>query len=123
MLEFDMIDHSLTEKTGPPGSIPRAEGVLLYAPAGDGGLLVYFGGIEEQNGSVSPLPMNVSIPKKRFDNKRSRSSEYFHLRHRKQPLVQRNCHWRGARRPKEILRRHNLGRGPIVLQYVCFMYA
>lgn len=46
MLVFDMLDQTLKTTPG-PGNVPRAEGVLLYAPVGDGGLLIYFGGIEQ----------------------------------------------------------------------------
>ena len=58
-----MLDHTLRVITGPQGGVPRAEGVLLYAPAGDGGLLIYFGGVEQPfgNDTVAPLPMSVSV--------------------------------------------------------------
>lgn len=48
MLEFDMLKSSFRNQSG-PDSIRRAEGVMLYVPAGDSGMLVYFGGLEFPN--------------------------------------------------------------------------
>lgn len=45
MIEYDMLKGSFRNQSG-PDSIRRAEGVMLYVPAGDSGMLVYFGGIE-----------------------------------------------------------------------------
>lgn len=45
MLIYDMLDHKFTNQSGPDDT-PRAEGVMLYVPAGDAGLMVYFGGIQ-----------------------------------------------------------------------------
>ncbi|KAF8860177.1 hypothetical protein BDZ45DRAFT_545669, partial [Acephala macrosclerotiorum] len=43
-----------------PDKFPRAEGALLWIPAGDTGLLVYIGGILDPygNGTQAPQPMN-----------------------------------------------------------------
>ncbi|KAJ6211791.1 hypothetical protein PSV09DRAFT_1159488 [Bipolaris maydis] len=45
MLVYDMLANSFKNQSG-PDIIPRAEGVMIYLPAGDSGLLVYFGGIQ-----------------------------------------------------------------------------
>ncbi|KAK1992185.1 hypothetical protein LX36DRAFT_715518 [Colletotrichum falcatum] len=43
-----------------PDSIRRAEGSLQYIPAGDGGMLIYLGGIQDlwANGTATGQPMN-----------------------------------------------------------------
>lgn len=52
MLTYDMIKKAWTNSSG-PDSTPRAEGVMLYIPASDAGMLVYFGGVQapSNNGS------------------------------------------------------------------------
>jgi hypothetical protein len=52
LITYDMTDGTLNNNTG-PDSTGRAEGSMVYLPASDGGLLVYFGGIEDpyRNGS------------------------------------------------------------------------
>ncbi|KAJ5033675.1 hypothetical protein J3E74DRAFT_411020 [Bipolaris maydis] len=59
MLVYDMLANSFKNQSG-PDIIPRAEGVMIYLPAGDSGLLVYFGGIQfpYSNGTAEALPMN-----------------------------------------------------------------
>jgi hypothetical protein len=42
-VKYDMDSNLFTNSTG-PDNIPRAEGVMLYIPASDRGLLIYFGG-------------------------------------------------------------------------------
>ncbi|KAH7170433.1 hypothetical protein EDB81DRAFT_164491 [Dactylonectria macrodidyma] len=44
MLMYDMDTNTWSNTTG-PDNIGRAEGVMIYLPAGDGGLILYFGGI------------------------------------------------------------------------------
>lgn len=44
MLKYDMDSNSWSNTTG-PDEVGRAEGVMIYLPAGDGGLIIYFGGI------------------------------------------------------------------------------
>ncbi|KAF2635076.1 hypothetical protein P280DRAFT_511495 [Massarina eburnea CBS 473.64] len=44
MLVYDMLGNSFRNQSG-PDDIPRAEGVMLYLPAGDGGILIYLGGL------------------------------------------------------------------------------
>jgi hypothetical protein len=52
LITWDVNDGSLKNNSGPDG-VGRAEGSMHYLPASDGGLLVYFGGVEDpyQNGS------------------------------------------------------------------------
>ena len=58
-IEYDMIANTWTNSTG-PDSIGRAEGVMLYIPASDEGMLIYFGGLMDNgNGSLLAQPMNV----------------------------------------------------------------
>lgn len=57
MVIYNMLDHRFTTQSG-PDQVGRAEGVMLYIPAGDAGLLIYFGGIHMVNGIQQPLPMS-----------------------------------------------------------------
>lgn len=59
MVKYTMNDNSWVNSTG-PDSTRRAEGVLLHIPAGDGGMLVYFGGVKDLfgNGTITPQPMD-----------------------------------------------------------------
>lgn len=50
LLSYDMIQNRWTNITGPDNT-GRAEGVMVYIPASDGGMLVYFGGVETSSGS------------------------------------------------------------------------
>jgi hypothetical protein len=52
LIRYDFSSGTLNNNTG-PDNVGRAEGELIYLPASDGGLLVYFGGIEDKdrNGS------------------------------------------------------------------------
>ncbi|KAF2704804.1 hypothetical protein K504DRAFT_389220 [Pleomassaria siparia CBS 279.74] len=52
LIRFDYSSGTLSNNTG-PDNLGRAEGKMVYLPASDGGLLVYFGGVEDpyQNGS------------------------------------------------------------------------
>lgn len=60
LLEYDLIKNTWTNMTG-PDSTGRAEGVMVYIPASDGGMLVYFGGLQDPlgNGTYVPQPMDV----------------------------------------------------------------
>lgn len=51
-ITYDFTDGTLNNDTG-PDDVGRAEGQLVYLPASDGGLLAYFGGVEDHdhNGS------------------------------------------------------------------------
>ncbi|KAJ2897480.1 Kelch repeat-containing protein-like protein 5 [Zalerion maritima] len=59
IIRYTYDDNSWSNSTGPPDEIPRAEGVMVYIPAGDGGMLVYFGGIQDpyRNGTFMAQPM------------------------------------------------------------------
>jgi hypothetical protein len=61
LLSYDMIKNTWSNMTG-PDSVGRAEGVMTYIPASDGGMLVYFGGIQTPygNGNWTGVPMSVS---------------------------------------------------------------
>lgn len=48
MIIYEMDSNSWTTNAG-PDSIGRAEGVMVYLPASDSGLLIYFGGISQSN--------------------------------------------------------------------------
>lgn len=52
LIRYDFTAGTLNNNTG-PDSTGRAEGSMVYLPASDGGLLVYFGGVEDpdKNGS------------------------------------------------------------------------
>jgi hypothetical protein len=52
MIIYEMDSNSWTTNAG-PDSIGRAEGVMVYLPASDSGLLIYFGGISQSNGTNS----------------------------------------------------------------------
>lgn len=54
LIRYDMSRGDLNNYTG-PDEIGRAEGVMVYLPASDGGLLIYFGGVEAPyaNGSFT----------------------------------------------------------------------
>lgn len=50
MLSYNMSNYEFTNITG-PDSNGRAEGVMLYIPASDNGILIYFGGVQTQPGN------------------------------------------------------------------------
>ncbi|KAI9698644.1 MAG: hypothetical protein M1836_003753 [Candelina mexicana] len=54
LIRYDMTSDSYTNNTG-PSSTGRAEGVLLYLPASDGGLLIYFGGVMTPYGNSTTV--------------------------------------------------------------------
>ena len=56
MVIYNMVENTWRNETGPDTKSPRVEGVLLYIPAGDKGLLVSFGGVyAHSNGTVTPV--------------------------------------------------------------------
>ena len=58
MLKYDMLQNSWTNNSI-DGWPAKAEGVLLYIPASDQGMLVYFGGLEQSpNGTFTMAPMD-----------------------------------------------------------------
>jgi hypothetical protein len=60
LIKYDMDGNVWTNNSGPDMML-RAEGVMLYLPASDGGLLIYFGGILQANssGPVLGSPMST----------------------------------------------------------------
>ncbi|KAF1940761.1 hypothetical protein EJ02DRAFT_423610 [Clathrospora elynae] len=59
LIRFDMSTGELRNITG-PDNIGRAEGQMVFLPASDGGMLIYFGGIEDsyRNGSFNGANMS-----------------------------------------------------------------
>jgi hypothetical protein len=63
LVSYDYIKDVWTNNTG-PDSIPRAEGVLNWIPASDGGMLVQFGGLQFPNagaGNYTPTGVRHSV--------------------------------------------------------------
>ena len=62
LLEYDMLQNTWTNSSG-PDSVGRAEGAMVYIPASDGGMLVYFGGLQTpfSNGTAIAQPMDVRV--------------------------------------------------------------
>lgn len=59
LVRYSMDLNTWSNNTG-PDDLGRAEGVLVHIPAGDGGLLVYFGGIVDLgNGTMVGQPMDT----------------------------------------------------------------
>ncbi|PKS11951.1 hypothetical protein jhhlp_001247 [Lomentospora prolificans] len=54
LVKYEMDKNLWTNSSGPPDRIGRAEGSMVYIPAGDAGMLVYLGGVQDKfgNGSV-----------------------------------------------------------------------
>ena len=59
LVVYDMDQDTWKNKTGPDNT-GRAEGVMVYIPAGDNGFLVYLGGLQDQfgNGTIEGQPMD-----------------------------------------------------------------
>ena len=59
LIRYNMDSNTWTNNTG-PDSVRRAEGSMNYIPAGDGGMLIYFGGVTDPyvNGTVVGQPMD-----------------------------------------------------------------
>jgi hypothetical protein len=60
LIKYSMDTNTWSNNSGPADGIRRAEGIMNYIPASDGGLLVYLGGIQDLwgNGSYVGQPMN-----------------------------------------------------------------
>ncbi|KAF2673245.1 hypothetical protein BT63DRAFT_151080 [Microthyrium microscopicum] len=60
MLTYDMVNNVWTNSSG-PDSIGRAEGIMLEIPISDGGMLVYFGGVQtpSNNGTWVGQPLDT----------------------------------------------------------------
>ena len=60
LVKYDMDSNTFSNLTGPDG-VGRAEGTMVYIPIGDGGMLVYFGGVRESgdgNGTMEAQPLD-----------------------------------------------------------------
>lgn len=57
LVRFEYNTGILSNTSGPADNVGRAEGQMVYLPVSDSGLLVYFGGIEDQlqNGTAAPV--------------------------------------------------------------------
>lgn len=64
LIRYDFSAGTLNNNSG-PDNIGRAEGAMVYLPASDGGLLVYFGGVEDpyKNGSFVGVSLRTAPPK------------------------------------------------------------
>jgi hypothetical protein len=60
LIKYQMDGQIWTNNTG-PDSWGRAEGVMVYLPASDTGILIYFGGLTTPygNGTIASSPMNT----------------------------------------------------------------
>ncbi len=59
MIKYDMDTNVWTNSSG-PDTTPRAEGVMVYLPASDGGMLIYFGGITTPYGNSTMVGMPMA---------------------------------------------------------------
>ncbi|KAF2117870.1 hypothetical protein BDV96DRAFT_405557 [Lophiotrema nucula] len=59
LIRYDFTAGTLNNNTG-PDSVGRAEGEMVYLPASDGGLLLYFGGVEDPYRNGSFVGANMS---------------------------------------------------------------
>lgn len=60
LISYDFSTNTLNNNSGPSDNLGRAEGQLVYLPASDGGLLAYFGGVEDPHQNGSYVPANMS---------------------------------------------------------------
>ncbi|CAO2658822.1 Nn.00g065450.m01.CDS01 [Neocucurbitaria sp. VM-36] len=60
LVEFDFTEGIIKNITG-PDDIGRAEGQLIFLPASDKGVLIYFGGIEDPFHNGSSLAANMTL--------------------------------------------------------------
>ena len=60
LVKYNMDTNVWTKNTGPDTAL-RAEGVMVYLPASDRGLLIYFGGITQPyaNATIAGSPMSL----------------------------------------------------------------
>lgn len=68
LIRYDFSDGTLNNNTG-PDNVGRAEGQMVYLPASDGGLLVYFGGVEDPHRNGSIVAANMSVRKTTATNR------------------------------------------------------
>ncbi|KAK8081843.1 hypothetical protein PG996_000624 [Apiospora saccharicola] len=60
LIKYDMDAKEFESLAGPTDGIKRAEGVMVYLPISDRGILVYFGGVQDPgNGSFTGQPMDT----------------------------------------------------------------
>ncbi|KAK7908278.1 hypothetical protein PG985_015581 [Apiospora marii] len=60
LVKYDMDANEFKPLLGPTDGIKRAEGVMVYLPISDRGMLVYFGGVQDPgNGSSIGQPMDT----------------------------------------------------------------
>jgi hypothetical protein len=58
LIHYNMDENRWANITG-PDDVGRAEGAMVHLPISDGGMLVYFGGIQDtSNGSIIGQPMD-----------------------------------------------------------------
>ncbi|TVY48309.1 Kelch repeat-containing protein [Lachnellula occidentalis] len=58
LLSYDMDKQAWSNNTGPSDNVARAEGVMVYVPASDSGMLIQFGGVTvDVNGTTDASPM------------------------------------------------------------------
>jgi hypothetical protein len=60
LIQYDMNSNTWTNTSG-PDTIPKAEGVMVYIPASNDGLLIYFGGITTPYENTTMVPLDMSI--------------------------------------------------------------
>jgi hypothetical protein len=60
LIRYDFSAGTLNNNSG-PDTTGRAEGSMVYLPASDGGLLVYFGGVEDPNKNGSWVGVCISL--------------------------------------------------------------
>lgn len=61
LVKFDMAGNAWTNNTG-PDNIGRAEGVMVFIPASAAGVLIYFGGIQDNgNGTIQSVSAVLPI--------------------------------------------------------------
>ncbi|KAF2424874.1 hypothetical protein EJ08DRAFT_723414 [Tothia fuscella] len=60
LIRYNMVQNRITNITGPDDT-GRAEGVMVYLPASDDGLLIYFGGVLDpyRNSTMTAFPMDT----------------------------------------------------------------
>ncbi|GAB1320960.1 Kelch repeat-containing protein [Madurella fahalii] len=58
MIRYTMDSNTWSNLTG-PDTIKRAEGVMVFIPIADAGMLVYFGGSQDLNGTLTPQPLDT----------------------------------------------------------------
>lgn len=57
--KFEYDTNKTTAPNTPDDGLPRAEGAMVWIPAGDSGLLVYFGGLVDSNKNNDPGPQSL----------------------------------------------------------------